>query len=809
MAKKAIVYSPVQPKKVRNLKSANTEEPITPEFDSVDSIRKTVDAMQQVENLRAQDRALIDTLANGERPFSAQEVEESQIEFNVNWGDLRNALVTANSQLNGALLFKPTLFTATSKGGQVEKRDEYSQKFTSKINRAVLKGKVGDKYRYLIKSRNASVTLHGPGIVYWPNGYCPLPDFVPLENFLVPSDTMQDFSNCSFFNIKVELTPWCLFERTHGDVVDENWDMEQVHFMLDGLQEAGALNVDNYDWVNHPEKMQELYKQNRSYLNSDAVSKVKLSYFFSKEKDGKWYLKIFMREGIGEADSDKFVYESKTAFADELSQIIHAQHGDISLVPPHRYHSERGLGASLYSACWALNMFRSDLFQHAREQARMYLRIDAPADKARENMVSLKQYGILEQGVSIVPQNERHQIDVSLVDNVIAQCRQNISDNSSSYIQDLDNGSEKERTFGEAKIIQQTANSNVSSLLTGMYFQENPLYEEIVRRFLASNSGDADIEAFQKDCVEDGIPKDLLTYDNWVIEPDRVLGAGDNSLALQQATALFQTRTAFDPKSQRMINRTFVSTLTGDPAKGLLYVPDAPDNSDSGTKSAEDVFGTLMSGVPVELREGIDQTSYIQTMMKGFALVVEQIKSTDNVGTISQIAGLGRVSADIKQHLEIVSADPSQKMFTKQMSDAMSKLDNDLRGFAQRLTEQNGKKKDVKEFDSLSFKDLEAYPAAQAAWLQEAGYPTEKIPIADPKVAKAAQSLQITNAKFKQKQQQQAISFQLEQVRKFTEMQADLTLEQQRHNQEMAHDASMKLAELMNELNKPEPISSE
>jgi hypothetical protein len=42
----------------------------TPEFDTVSSIRKTVDNMQIAENIRASDRALIDTLANGERPYT-------------------------------------------------------------------------------------------------------------------------------------------------------------------------------------------------------------------------------------------------------------------------------------------------------------------------------------------------------------------------------------------------------------------------------------------------------------------------------------------------------------------------------------------------------------------------------------------------------------------------------------------------------------------------------------------------------------------------------------------------------------------
>lgn len=798
MAKKSKVYSVTSPnpKTRRPVKSANASQP---EFDTVESIRKVVDNMQIIENERARDRALIDTLANGERPYSAQEVAEYQVQFNINWGDMNKTLRDANAQVNGALLFKPTLFTATSKGGQLDKRDEYSQKFTTKINDQLILDEQGSKFRYLIKSRNASVVLHGPGIMYWPNSYCPLPSFCPLENFLVPTDTLLDFSNCSYFNIKTELTPFELFERTHGEVVDKNWKMEQVDAILEGLEEIGTLNTENYDWVTHPEKMQELFKQNRCYLNSDAVAKVKLDYFFSKENDGNWYLKIFMRIAVGEADADEFIYASEQPFADSLCKILHIQYGDNSIVPPQKYHSVRGIGAMIYSASWAMNMFRSDLFQHAKEQMRMYLKIEAPADKARENMVNLQQYGIVEDGVSFVPQSERHQIDTPLVDNVLAQCRQNITDNSSAFVQDIDNGSEKEQTLGEAKIRQMTANNNVSTLLTMMYFQEVPAYQEIVRRYLAPNSGDAGIEAFQKSCIEDGIPKELMVYDNWKVEADRVLGAGDQSLALQQATAIYGIPD-LDPKSKRMASRQLISTISQDPAKGMLYVPDVKDDSTDGTKNAEDVFGTLMQGVPVSIRGGIEQNDYIQTLLKNTALVIQRISQGDNVGTSSDVLGLATVLSDVQQHIQILSADPQQKQNIKMYGDAVGKLGNQVKAFQQRQ-QAAGKQNNPKLIENLNFKDLAGFGPAQQAFLQMAGLPAQPTPETDPKVIKTQQQLVLNHLKFQQKTRQSAIAFQLKQIQELSKHQSEMSQQDEANRQEKLHEASMNLAELVNSLN--------
>lgn len=807
MAKKSKVYSAVQPNSIRKLKSANPRGgkklPNQPEFDTVESIRKTVDNMQTIENERARDRALIDTLANGERPYSAQEVVECQVQYNVNWGDMNKNLREANAQVNGALLFKPVLFTATSKGGQTDKRDEYSQKFTTKINDQLILDEQGAKFRYLIKSRNASVVLHGPGIMYWPNHYCPLPSFCPMENFLVPTDTLLDFSNCSYFNIKTEFTPYELYEKTHGDAVDKGWKMEQVNAILEGLEEIGTLNTENYDWVTQPEKMQELFKQNRCFLNSDAVAKVKLDYFYSKQNDGNWYLKIFMRIAVGESDADEFVYDSDVPVADHLNKILHVQYGDNSIVPPLKYHSVRGTGAMIYSAAWSLNKFRCDLFQHASEQMRMYLRIQNNADKARENMVNLQQYGIVEEGVEFVKREERHQIESGLVDNVIAQCRQNIADNSSAFVQDIDNGTEKEQTLGEAKIRQMTANNNISTLLTMMYWVEGDFYIEMVRRYLVKDSGVAEIEAFQKECIADGIPKELMVASNWKIEPDRVLGAGDQSIALEQATALFQTRTAFDPKSQRLIARQFVSTLTNDPAKGMLYVPDVADGSDSGTRAAEDVFGTLMMGAPVTLRQGISQNSYIETLLKDAALVIQRISQGDNVGTPEEVLGLGTVLSDVQQHIAILEADPQQKQNVKMYGDTVGKLGNLVKAFLQRQQAAQ-KSSNPKLIENLNFKDLDGFAPAQKQFLTMVGLPSTPTPNTDPKVIKTQQSLALNHLKFQQKTQQSKIGFALKQLQDLSAHQANLTQEEQLHRQSMIHDAAMNLSELVNSLNEPE-----
>jgi hypothetical protein len=763
-------------------------------FDSVASLRKTIDNMQLAENVRAGDRALIDTLANGERPYTPEEVEKFQIKYNINWGELKTLVSAANRQINGALLFKPQLFTATSKGGQVEKRDEYSQKFTNNLNERLMRGQNGKTHTYLLLSRNASVCLHGAGAFYFPNDYCVLPKFAPLENLLIPTDTSLDFGNLSYFDIRVELSICELNDMISGDKVDEHWNVDEINKIISGLKDFNGLNTNNYNWRENPEKWQEIFKQNKAFLNSDAVAKVKLDYFFSKEGvDNKWYLKVFQREPVGESDPDKFLYQSDQPFAGDIGHILQVQYGDTSLVAPLKFHSVRGLGASLYSPAWALNMFRSGLFQHGEEQLRMYLRVSGTADKGRENVVNLQQYGILEDGVSFVPESERHQVDASLIESIMSQCRQNLAENSASFVADINDGTKKEMTLGEAQIRQQTVNIAVSSMLRMMYCLETFYYEEIVRRYLLK-VGDKEAESFQKQCIADGIPEELLVSENWRIAPDQVLGAGDQSLALQEAGALFQNRMSFDPKSQRIIDRMFVSTVTRDPAKGLLIVPDAKDDSTSGAQAAEDVFGTLMQGSPVSLRQGITQNDYIEAMLKMASAVIQRITQTDNMGTMQEVVGLDTVLQDVQKHIAILEADPKQAQNVKLYGDAVGKLGNLVKAFGQRLAEASKAGQPTKVSESLNYKDAPEDVRRQIE--AQAGLKPSQLPVTDPKLIKAKQGMEIKDAQFKQKQMHADMAFQLEQIRLNSAHDANLTREEQSHRQKIVHDSTVKALEL-------------
>lgn len=770
-----------------------SDEPKVPEFATAAQVAEICETMQKVENDRSKDRSLIDNLANGGKPYTPAEVEKHQIQINVNWGGLNKKTQDANRQINNATLHIGQFFSATSRRGKVEKRDEYGRKFTANLHIPLKRGQSGKQHFFLLRNRNATLVLHGLGPILWMNDYGWLGRNVALEDLLIPTDTWIDFSNLSHFAVNLYLTAGELFDMTHGDTTQKGWDKKAIQKLFDALR-INIPNSDNRSWVDNPEAMVELFKQNRCAIDSDKVPRIKLRLFLFQDKESKkWFRRIILRENTGAIDTKSgFLFKSEKPFADNLTQILHVQFGDNVLNAPLKYHSVRGIGTMLYSPEECSNRMMCQYVQHVFESLMTWFRITDPVDHGRLKSIVLRQYGILEDGLNVVPQSERHQIEPKLVESVLSKFRQVMSENSSSYVQDINDGTSKERTATEVKGMLSSVNTMVSGTLQGIYLQEGYYFEEVVRRFLNKNSSDEEVKEFQKACKRDGIPDDLMVADNWLIDVEKVLGGGDRMAAQQEADALLSQSHRYDPSKQRIILRKWTVATTNDPAMGNLLVTDAPDSATDGTRAAENLFGTLMQGTPVHLVEGIDQIGYVEAMLGMLTASVERIKAGDNMGTPQDIAGFGAVAGDIQQHIALLEAEESNGERVKQYSDHLGQIMNDVKGFAQR--QQQAQEAAAAE----SAQNPEAIAKAEATAM------LAKLK-AEIDAAKADQKMQ-QNAR---KEQQNAIKFQLEQARKQFDFDANLSREEMQNKQDLAHKAMENAMNLMNAANEPEKATAE
>jgi len=408
-------------------------------------------------------------------------------------------------------------------------------------------------------------------------------------------------------------------------------------------------------------------------------------FFYQKPEDGKWYRKILVRNNGAYTVPipDEFLYEEPAPFAEDVDQIIHVQFGDGNVVAPLKFHSVRGLGVLLFSVVELLNRFRCQQMQHTFEQLNTWLRVTNPTDKDRPKILELGPYAVIQDGVSFVPPTERHQVDARLLEFAMAQGKQIIADNSSSYVQDIDNGTPKEQTLGEAQIKLQSANKVVAGTLGTIYVQEVFLWLEVKRRFCLPVTDDSDVKSFQK-AIQKVIPKAILKDENFVIDMEKSFGAGDQTLAIQEVTQLMGVSAKLDPDAQRTVLRKFIAVVTRNFDLAAQLVPEKPNAASDGTKAAEDVFATAMLGLPIVLRQGIEHRDYVETWLGLMNGVIDGIMQQDEMGTPDQVVGLTVAAQNVEQHIAILAEDPINKEFVTAANKALGKMMNDVRAFAQR-----------------------------------------------------------------------------------------------------------------------------
>lgn len=729
-----------------------------PQFATPSDVLKIVINIEQSMLPRAVDMATIDGQFNGSRPFTVEEEKEHQIQVNTNFLEGYKIAQSGILQMNSALLYKERLFDARCLGGKATKRREYAEKFTINLHTPLKRGRSGKRFLYMMQNRDAALTLHGVGALWWANDFAWMPKFVPIGDLLIPTDTPLEMSDgLGYFGVNSWLTPYQFWQMTQQEN-SVGWDKELCRTILGTLQ-----NIQNYgpDYWDKPEKMESLWKQRSAYLNSDAVPKIKMTTFYNQDNEGKWFRKAIVREnqavGITSGFSDKFLYESKEPFAGSIDQILHLQFGDGSVVAPFKYRSVRGLGVLLFSLVELMNRLRCQFTQAVFLDLIPLLRIANPTDRDRPRMLQMQPYGEVDEGISFVPKEERHQPNYQLVDTAMAEFRQLMSENSASYVQDIDNGSQKEMTLGEAQIRLQSVNKMVASMLMAAYEQEVFLYEELIRRFLSKTATDPEVKTFQEKCRADGIPDELMVAENWQVAVTRAFGAGDQTLAQQEVTALMQIQSQLDPQAQRTVRRQYIATMTRNPDLAAELVPQEPEKVTSGRAAAEDVFATLMLGVPVGLREGIEQQDYVVAMIQMMGEVIQRIQGSDNVGTPTDVLGLNTCANDVSGHIQILAKDKSEAEFVTGAGKQLGKLMNECKGFEQRQQQaaQQQAGPDPETMAKIQQDQLLAETKAQNSQKS-----------ADQKLAQSQQKFEQTMAQTMQK-------FQLELQQMLTQMRLD------------------------------------
>jgi hypothetical protein len=490
--------------------------------------------------------------------------------------------------------------------------------------------------------------------------------------------------------------------------------------------------------------MTERMKEDSGLYASDAVPTIDTWDFYFWNDDKKvsgWNRRIVLdaygQPGVGgivpSAVSDKNLIGSRGQFlynpgdrkyGSKISEIINWQFADLSAVFPSRYHSVRSLGFLLYAVCHLQNRLRCKFNEAIFESLMMYMRVKSMDDAERALKINLISRGIIDDTVQFLPAEERWQVNAQLVELGLAQNQQIINENSSSYVQNQGKTNpDVEKTAFQIRAELNAITALISSALLQAYQYQTFEYREIFRRFCIKNSRDVDVRTFRLNCLKAGVPEKLLVPEAWDLEPERVLGAGNKTMEMAIAQQLMEWRPLYDPDSQREILRAATISVTDDPGFTEMLVPEQSAKFTDSKQKAMMAMGSMMMGMPVKFGVTDNRIEVAETLLAEMALTVQRIQQSGGMAKPEQLIGLQTVAQAIGEQIQIIAQDKTQQQRVKQYSDALGKIMNLVKAFAQRLQAQmkaaqangNGPQVDPAEIAKIKAIEMQASVKAKNA----------------------------------------------------------------------------------------------
>jgi len=685
--------------------------------------------MKLADQERARRRALIDELFNGFPPYSPEEVAQNNITENASFLEPSRIHSDATSQCRNALLSTNQYVTVKVDRGPSHKRSEYSTIITEELRKATKDG--ASALRYIEKEKNVSSQLivHGVGPTVWGDNERWCGSMQPMEDLLIPSRTLLTMENMEHFAVYRRYTPGKLWQMTHGANVDAGWKVDVAERAIAWAMKQGTgQDANDYTTGFSPERLQEDVKENGGIWNTDQVCTINAYDFFYTDYDDEHYgwkrrmvldcpdiASMSINGGrLGKesknilGDRGRFLYNSgNRTYADKLSEIVHFQFSDGSVVAPFRYHSVRSLGFLLYSVCHLQNRLRCAFTRAAFEASMQYFRASGSADVDRIVKLVLTDRAVIPDGINFLRPEERWQVNEKLIQTVLNLNKEQIADSSTGYNRNFgheDAGPEKTATQITAEV--NASSALVGSMLQNLYLYQKYQWKEICRRFCIKDSRDVDVRNFRAGCISRGVPEECLNVSCWNISVDQILGNGNKQLAIAQSQLVLGIIDRLDPDAQRTALRDFVFAVTGDPAKTNELVP---QNKAAVTDSIHDATissTTMLLGTTMGLTLGVNHSEYAQELLRAMAMQVQKILQRGGVATPEELAGLQILAGQtidgqpipgpngpsngVAEHLRILAQNKESKQIVKQLGDALGKLLNETKAFSQRLQEAQG-----------------------------------------------------------------------------------------------------------------------
>lgn len=745
--------------------------------------------MRQSDLPRAENRAILNRLYNGDPPFNEEDAELNGVQINRNDLSGPNALSQGRRQWDQAFLKPGNFFSIAYDSGPPHKRREWAHSVTRNANRVLRKSR---PYVEQARAAGGNLLLHGIGPSIWRNRRSVVCRAIFPGSLLIPSETEIDFDNLSHFAVFQEWTPAQLYNLTHGPKTDPGWDMGVVRSQLKYVSEQYLKQPNATAFQYMPERIEELFKQDLAFWGSDAVPTCDVWdwYFRDQEEGDNWYRRIILDWGLNEDGSQraisskgtdrtgKFLYSSgNKVFAKSVNEIFHCQFGDCSAVFPQMYHSIRSMGWMLWGVCDLENRLHCKFSEALFENLMWFFQVAGNSDLIRLQKADFHHMGVIPQGVNWLKASDRFSPNPQLLQMGFARYKQLMAENSSAFTQDFNQGdSGKEMTATETMARVNSVNALVSGMMTLAYTYEEFKDAEILRRLCIKGNPDPLAKKFRLLCFQDGVQPEMLDVDKMDISRERSMGGGNKTLEMAIVQFLQSIRKNVGPDGQRKIDHIAIETATDDANLAQEIAPmDEDKQISSSMHEAELSTDRILRGLPYEARPDAVYEDFVKVWLHDLTVLVGKDVQGGNMSTPDRIEGYKNLAQHIDQFLEIMSSDDEDKERVTNYKNNLADLMAHVKAFEQRLQQQ-----------------AQAAARQQAKAQQNGGVDAKTRAEIQAKTITATAKAKIADQSHAQRTAQKQVSFEMEEQRKDRQHNAEV----QRGNLRTAHDMALEAASI-------------
>lgn len=505
------------------------------------------------DQVRAQQRAKVKGLVDGNAPFNRAEMVAKGMGSNCNL-NFRQASAVINqfkTPYYDLVVEVPMLADIQTSFGKPTERSNWSQIISEEFHRMITGWHNWD---FVVQFHQFQMLLHGVGICYFHDAVDWRPDVCKTGDVQVPDGSPSNLDELEMIQILKSYPSHALYRyiRNKEQATKLKWNVPATEkAIVESYSGSGhpPTDANSYEWYQQKLKNADLYFG--TYESKD----VKVAHQLVREFDDRVSHHIVRTD---QATTD-FLFSHVGRF-ESMHDVIVPFFYDIG---DGTWHSIRGLGYEIYPYCETFNRLRCREVDGAMIASTVLLQQKSATTATKAQMLTLSNMGILPPDMEIASTNIGQGIEATV------KVRQDMESGLSRNIGQMPApGSINPRQGQKVTMMemQQTASLGKGSI-NRYYTAFDKLYLQMFRRASSSSlkafhPGAKEALEFQKRCMDRGVPREALDQIDSV-KAMRSIGAGSAVNALMVTEAIMNQAGSLPEDGRQMAIRDWISRLAG------------------------------------------------------------------------------------------------------------------------------------------------------------------------------------------------------------------------------------------------------